>query len=586
MNANFTKYVKERLQNPNVESSVEKQLISAVDRYDLEGTVKLLYLYRDSSVLYKAYVSTESTPKRVTIEEIGEDLPHSISSLLNADLKAKRGRSSLFSYDVASGKWVYDEYFSKYLNLGNVLSELFTLLKNWGFNNSDTVIIFENYYNEPVVEFALQTLVKKAINAIGHDNDVSIKGRVHIKKSLLTQHIGVNFPMDSIWGLITNKENIYVPLHGSSLSSKFYHNHTWENILGDLSHIDGYVVDVAGCPCRLLRLSPYIDCYGNIFLSVYSPLDKRSNYLLIDGPGVECLNQSENYSKSRNSTVSGNEDLSNADNRQLPVFNEKPSINSQTRSKRPKISSQNESVSSSSEESILAKENTDIKQSDNLFHSHKEIIFMERTIRIGAMDSQIPKASIGKLKGMLETIEAVFKEIAGVERIVTDTNLWITEDTSHRGKMLYENMLNFMNKFMKKGHNLYELHRQVFDEIVKLAIQNKAAAKHAKTYLSDCQERRLLEIVDLDWDTNWNPYADPIIGERVIKHYKEGTSFSIITNDADAKIRWVNALQQLEKEISPENRRTFPPCILSRDLYSIYLLRGKLIARLKQLENK
>ncbi len=203
------------------------------------------------------------------------------------------------------------------------------------------------------------------------------------------------------------------------------------------------------------------------------------------------------------------------------------------------------------------------------------------------MESQIPQATNSyKLRAMLETVENGFRRIARVERIVTDTNVWITEDSSRRGKMLYDNMLNFVRKFMIKGQNVYELHREVFDEIVKLANNNKAAAKQAKTYLSSCQEMRLLEIVDLDWNTNYNPYADPVIGERVLKLYKDGISFSIITNDADAKIRWVNALQQLEKHTPPENRRVFPPCILSRDLYSLYLLRGKLILRLKHLENK
>lgn len=586
MNAEFFKYVHDRLKDSSIVSSVEKQLVSAVDQYDMADTVKLLYIKKDYLVIYEASVNIESSPKRVTIDRIGEDTPHSLSTLLNADIKIKKERESLFSYSISEGVWLYDDYFSKYLNLKSILNELSSIFTSLGICCSDTIIICENEYNEPIVEYILQTIVRKCITISAPSEDVSINGRIQMKKSVLTRTIGVNFPMNTIWGLISNKENIYAPLDDSTLSSIFYQNITWRNLLGPLSNIDRSVVEVAGCPCRLIRLIPYIDCYGNIFISVYSPLEKHSHNILIDGPGIECLNQSEKYPEDV-STLSKRKLSESDEDKPQTSIEEKSYRNSKDRNKHQIIGSKGGSSSNISEIIASSKANSQLHQSENMFNAHKEIIFMEETIRIGVMESQIfQTTNADKLRGMLETIENVFKKIVGVERIVTDTNLWITEDPSRRGKMLYENMLNFVRKFMIKGQNVYELHREVFDEIVKLANDNKAAAKQAKTYLSSCQEMRVLEIIDLDWNTNWNPYADPVIGERVLRLYKDGISFSIITNDAVAKIRWVNALQQLEKQTPPENRRAFPPCILSRDLYSLYLLRGKLIKRLKQLENK
>lgn len=586
MNADFSKYVHDRLNDSNIVSSVEKQLVSSVDQYDLTDTVKLLYIKKDYLVIYEASVKLESTPKRVTIDRIGEDTPHSLSTLLNADIKIKKERESLFSYSISESTWLYDDYFSKYLNLNSILDELKSLFTSLGICSSDTVLICENEFNGPIVEYILQSIAKKCITIFAPSDDVSINGRIQLNKSILTRNIGVNFPMNTIWGLISNKENIYVPLDESTLSSIFYQNIIWRNLLGSLSDIDKSVVEIAGYHCRLIRLTPYIDCYGNIFISVYSPLNKHCHNLLIGGPGMECLNQSENYPE--NNVALSKEKVPESDeNKTLNTKEDKGYRRSEAKNKHQLNGSKGGSSTKSSENISSSKANSSLHQSKNRFDTHKEIIFMEETIKIGIMESQISQATnVDKLRAMLETVENVFRRIARVERIVTDTNIWITEDSSRRGKMLYENMLNFVRKFMIKGQNVYELHREVFDEIVKLANDNKAAAKQAKTYLSSCQEMRLLEIIDLDWNTNYNPYADPVIGERVLKLYKDGISFSIITNDADAKIRWVNALQQLEKHTNPENRRAFPPCILSRDLYSLYLLRGKLILRLKHLENK
>ncbi len=586
MNTDFFKYVHDRLNDSSVVSPVEKQLVSSVDRYDLTGSIKLLYIKKDYLVIYEASVKLESSPKRVTIDRIGEDTPHSLSTLLNADIKIKKERESLFSYNISESTWLYDDYFSKYLNLNSILYELNSLFTSLGICCLDTILICENEYNGPIVEYILQTIAKKCITISAPSEDVSINGRIQLNKSILTQTIGVNFPMNTIWGLILNKENIYVPLDDSTLSSIFYQNITWKNLLGSLSNIDRSVVEIAGYHCRLIRLTPYIDCYGNIFISVYSPLNKHSHNLLIGGPGIVSLNQSENYPENI-SILSKEKDPESDENKVLTSKEEKGYKSSTDKNKHQLNGSKGGSSTKISENITSSKATSPLHQSENLFNTHKEIIFMEETIKIGLMESHISQATnADKLRAMLETVENVFRRIAKVERIVTDTNVWITEDSSRRGKMLYDNMLNFVRKFMIKGQNVYELHREVFDEIVKLANNNKAAAKQAKTYLSSCQEMRLLEIVDLDWNTNYNPYADPVIGERVLKLYKDGISFSIITNDADAKIRWVNALQQLEKHTPPENRRVFPPCILSRDLYSLYLLRGKLILRLKHLENK
>lgn len=122
-----------------------------------------------------------------------------------------------------------------------------------------------------------------------NSTDVSVKGRIDIHPLLLKNAVGIVFPLDTIKGVMLNKNEIYVPLDSITLNSTFYGRMIWRDLLGELSVSSENDVLIDDVSCRLIRLTPHIDGYGNLFITINSILDRESITRLIDGPGLSHL---------------------------------------------------------------------------------------------------------------------------------------------------------------------------------------------------------------------------------------------------------------------------------------------------------
>ena len=501
MNETFRKYIREKIKNPKISSEIEKDLIFAADKFNLTGNVTLMYIYEDILNIYRCKVNTKVTPSRVSICHIGEDIIHGLKEVLRGDEKTKRTTGSLFP----------------------------TL----DFSDAECLIIVNCAYPDYPLRSFLQSLSPRTY-FVDNKEEILTKGRIEISPDLLKRKISLPFPMNTLKGIMLNKEAVFVPMTTTTLTSTFSGTFTWGELLGDKTDFDGSFVEIEEEKCRPVKILPIIDGFGNIFVTVRSLLDNKNRTSLIGGPGKE----SSKISDSR-----------------------------------------------SGYEKKVPKKKSDRDDHDRVDRSLDidSIVFEQKEIPVKRIESDLPLMNEKKIKGYINVIDNVFKRMASCERIITDTNVWVTEIKKHSKQMAYINLLEHLVKWFKKG-TIYEICPAVYDEISKLSDRDEGASKSAKNLILKYQNLDRVDMLNLGLLRDKKAYADEPIGYRVQQLYIEKKKFSILTNDTDALVRWVAGIKEIERNSDGREGSTIPPYILCRDLLRLYSLRGKLIARLNKIK--
>ena len=287
MNADFKGYVGRRLRDYRYISEPEKDLVRAADLYALSGQYRLVYIKDRSMVIYGCSVNTSFGAAKVSIRSVGEEVPHGLATILECGDGERRRRNSLFSFDKETGKWMSDPYFREYCNLGNVLDALSGALRELGISSGDRLIVADMAFREPPLGYALQSMAAEVHFLDGDRDNVNLNKRIDIPEAFRDAKVGVQPPMDTLLNL-KNNDMVYVPLQPRTLESCFFGEFCWKDVLGELAAPSGADVDVCGIPCRAVSLRPYIDAYGNVFISVFSVVDSRYRTCIVAGPGVGC----------------------------------------------------------------------------------------------------------------------------------------------------------------------------------------------------------------------------------------------------------------------------------------------------------
>lgn len=544
MNTIFQEYISDRIRNPRHVSIIEKDLVFVVDKLNLSGNISMMYIYKDCITVYGCFVNSQTQPSKISIRSIGDETPHDLKTQLKADKRTKAERDSLFALEASTGKLLFEEYFSNYCSLHALLGYLRNLFAQIDLTQAGTLIVKNLLYRDIPLRYVLESLTPDTIFIDNDSTDVSVKGRIDINPLLLKSAVGVVFPLNTIKGIMLNKNEIYVPLDSQTLNSTFYGRITWRALLGELSASSENDVLIGDVSCRLIRLAPYIDGYGNLFITINSILDRKSITRLVDGPGLSHV-----------STIAPKQHK-----KKQPEIQQTVSVASEVPAKKPQLKS---SPSSNNNSFVF----------DGVIIPWKNI------------ETNLQKMKKEEIKKHLSMLNKIFEKMISGERIVTDTNLWISEHSKMPKQMAYRKMIEYMYSLMdaNKGQ-VFELNKNVYDEIAKLADNDVAASKEAKRFLLDYLSLKCVELPEIELVRKQRAYADEPIGHRINQLYSEKKKFSILTNDTDAMVRWVANLRNIEKSLEESERGSFPPYILCRDLQRVFLLRGKLIKQLKTFQ--
>lgn len=579
MNSAFNNYIRRRIDNPRLVSDVELDLLRTADSAGLNGEAVILYIHDGYFVAYHAAVNGEAHPSRIVIHGIGEEHPFP-EGVLSADSRELESRNSLFGENPADGRLILDPYFLRFCGLERVIPDVRESLSALEFTGITTLLLDRRTYADKAVRYALESVAGLIVPLAEGDEPIEMRGRIEISAELLRRSVGLTFPMNTVRGVMLNKDAVYVPLDGVTLDSPFYGDVTWRTILGDLSTPSEADVEIAGARCRMLRLVPNVDSYGNLFVFVSSALEKgRQHLVLVDGPGMAYL--SEALPESAPTTLPAPEPrltpapaparkpqakpepVSKPQPKSAPVSRPEPHDAPKPRPSRPKDAPE--------------------RPRPNV-HADDAFVFEGESVSCAAIEKALPGMKRADVRRHLTALNRIFGRMTAPGRIVTDTNLWISEHPAQPKRMAYRRLIEHLLTLVKEeGAPLFEISTDVYDEIAKLAKSDVAASKEANKLLVDYLSLKSVDMPDLRLVRDVRAYADETIGYRVSELYKARVPFSILTNDTDAMVRWVATLRNLEKSLPEAERGHFPPYILCRDLQRVFMLRGKLLKQLKSL---
>ena len=297
METNFKEYIRHRLKDIQHISDPEIKLVLAADTYNLSGRYKLLYIYERQFVIYDCSINSVFEPAKVSILTTGQSIKHKLSTILKDSEVNQQERNSLFAFNEISHHWVFDAYFNTYCNLGSIINLLSREFKKTGIDNKDELIVAKNIFSKDIaLKYVIQSITSKVYFLEREENNTNLDKRIDIKEELRISKVGILAPMNTLMNLRYN-EIIYVPLETESLESTFFGKTKWKDILKDFSTKSKNDVLINDTPCKTVRLQPYIDAYGNVFISVYSINDNKYHNCIIAGPGTEFVNTTHKHLK-------------------------------------------------------------------------------------------------------------------------------------------------------------------------------------------------------------------------------------------------------------------------------------------------
>lgn len=609
MSTRLKEYIEKRLKDPKAVSSVECDLLATIDRYKIRGSVKILYIDESQYEVYSADVNINSTPVRINISSDITEGNHQLKNVLGVNTESRIQRDSLFSYDPSNGKLLFDDYFKQFCGLESVFNAVDSFLTSAGIRQEDHIIIGETAYTEKTLLYILEQKTAGVIFSAYDGEELSTLRRIEIDNNVSMMKLGLTFPMNTVLGLILNRKDIHVPLDDVTLNSEFCNGVSWRRLLGGLSEKSGKDVVINGLRCRLVRLTPYVDGFGDVFIDLWSPLDRNLRHVLVAGPGydrklgnvtasteplqgsseVDLLSQSDELPQNEpeESPMNQPEEFtqsqheSDAQSQPEEILQSQQEEKSQGRQKK-KPDSHSKKIEGKKSDKSDSKNYGKYRQ-EPLLSEDSMVLLDGSEFQWKKINEQIPSMSLKEIDRTFTIIDNVFKTLASSERIVTDTNLWVTEFSTRPREMAFGEIIDHLRRRKDRNKEMvFELISEVYDEIDKLDKRNTAAAHKAKNMILSYQKLDLLETPNLKLKIDPKAYADEPIGHRVLQLYEDGVKFSILTNDTDASIRWRSGLKEKQRDL---NRHSLPHMILCRELHTLFRMRGKLIAQRRQLDS-
>jgi hypothetical protein len=151
---------------------------------------------------------------------------------------------------------------------------------------------------------------------------------------------------------------------------------------------------------------------------------------------------------------------------------------------------------------------------------------------VGVIQSKLEKR---KKERVFTEIVEYLEEYILLDRIIIDSNIWMNKE--------YDSFFDMFLVILKVYNKKIELLDVQFDEICNIKSKNSydsqqgASARCAIGRIEKFQCEDLLSNTNLKIDSQKNAYADPILIKCALKYIEDGTKVTIISDDAELRIR-------------------------------------------------
>lgn len=553
MSTRFQEYIENRIVNHKAISVPEKHVLEVIDRFDIGSKAVLIYVDDVKFEIYDVAINGSARPSRFHFDGVGKEIPHRLGELFqNYDERGKQ-YDCLFVESREDAKIIFDSYFNKFLDIDKLLNEVNNEISNLNLNVDDHIILVNGSNVNRLLRYAFQQKAKRIVCLEPQNEQINIKGRIEIANSLSSNRVNIIAPMNTVLGLMLNKNNIFIPLCEDTLDSLFYKGISWRKLLGNFANTSQSDIYINHTPCRVLKITPVIDAFGNLFINIYSILENRGVNRIIDGPGKTMSESAERRPK-----------------RNKPQTEE---------TSKPQVK-KTESISSQRAEPKKRKEGS-FRQNTSI--DDEIVLFDKSSYPWKNVEQRLADMQITEVESNIKRLNEVFDAIYSCDRIVTDTNLWMTEYPVGSRQMAYLKLIEFITgKFVEGRNQVFEIIPEVYEEINKHDRKGVAASHKAKAIIGKYQAKDLVDLRGLTFEQNPKAYADTPLGYHILDLLTHGVKFAVLTNDEDASIRW---RQNIKDENTRNGSNDMPPIMLCRNLQKLFELRGKLIVRKKELKN-
>lgn len=271
----YTNYVSEKMEDICATSQAEHKAVYAVDKCSEISELTLMDITENSYILYHCKINRNTEPSKIKIDSINEDISHSFSRILSMEIADRYVREWNKLFVGKAGKLYYDDYCDRYLCPESLLADIrneFESIKNR--IKTDVVAVCSGYIQFKPFRYVLEQAFHNHI-IIDARSEGSLNGRIDIDSTLQEIKVGIGNSDCNLIRAIKLNEPIYVPLCEETLSSAFFKDVTWRDIVGHAP----VAAEIEGVGMAMITLRFSIDAYQNVFVSV-KELSRNSSHII------------------------------------------------------------------------------------------------------------------------------------------------------------------------------------------------------------------------------------------------------------------------------------------------------------------
>lgn len=555
MNAHYKNYLSAKLRDTRHQSAVVRRAMAAMDSMpniddftvvDVQGSPLGDVV---SATQFNAIDTKQG--RRLSFAGFGPDceVAASLAYIHEAMDVNQRQWAKLFLVDEATGKISFDSYNEQYLEPHDIMVKCGEVAAQLNLAPGKCLVV-DGWVGQcrPLLR-ELQARFE-AVIIVDTDPDIELRRRVNLPKTTRDLRLGLNVDM-SLGSLMQPTQFIAVPLVDATLDSNLLAGVSWRNLLDGVEPMGS----IASTPMKYVNLRVEIDIFGNAFLEVRDLGSKKPKIVHAVAPfGTVSPEAAPRVPKSVTRPANTVAPPKHLERGSTPVRHDAP--------QRPASGVRSQPL-------------------DTFYILHPDFGTIE--FPIAKMRKRFNAMSIDEMRDWDAKITTIYSRIFESQKIVTDTNFWVSEDENEPGRMeMFDIIESMVEQMRKRGGVIFEFPNYVYEEIRKLS-ETIGAAKQAKDYFARVLfNMRLLSIPGITGEQLRSSYADPqifdFIAERAIA---KGERLTVITNDADAMNRFhANKVNHADDTAGfPE-----PLFLISRDFKTLMDFRRRLRRRMRQLK--
>lgn len=526
-----------RLDNPHYVSDVELAARYAIDVMNAPERFLIGYTLDNKLVFYtcnKRIVKEKSLFCIVSMTVI----KHKIGKLLHKIQEKDFPRYNIL-YDYSEGRYVFDDYYEKWLPIEGLNEQISEQLVNDEIERDIPVYLIDkgSIVQHLSYRYALQNFLSSKVIILSSDylKPDFRNGYKHLYLYSENYEKPVQlFGCEASLARFSkrNDELFCVPLTEESLNSEFWNGRLWRDIMPTTAQD----ADICGIPVKYVTIKTYIDGYQNIYVSVYDINGKPLKNSVLDKAFKEARN--DNSSSLDTNTVEEAEKVV-----------KKPA------------------------------------------ESHSNVIVNINGDRIDFGRFERGELNENEKEYVLKKVDDALSSIFDCDIFIPDTNVFVFTPEKSKGKWankwIFQKAINAYWK-KRKDHCVIEINQKVYLEIYKIKDDpqrdesTRKAAIEGLEYVKGLLKDGYSYNPNPDYTFPKNTYADKVLGERceaIIKQ-KPYKQFTLFTADEKLIDTVQGAINQLLKERTNGKR---PVIVTPIDVRRLLKMKDELT---KEINNK